>query len=99
MMTDLLNKVKKLFKIAAQPDSPDAKPESIYAKYKNIFEKKVFSEVKLPDEDQICAQVAGQSYSPPLDRKKSITTYILDESLNAKTHCIYVDSEKKICII
>jgi len=99
MMTDLLNKVKKLFKIAETPDSPEAKSESIYAKYKNLFEKKIFSEVKLPEEDQICADVAGQSYLIPSNRQKSITTYILDESLNAKTYCIYADPEKKICII
>ena len=70
MMTDILNKVKNLFKIAATPDSPEAKSESIYTKYKNLFEKKVFSEVKLPEEDQICAQVAGQSYLPSQNRQK-----------------------------
>lgn len=99
MMTNILNKVKNLFKIAATPDSPEAKSESIYAKYKHLFEKKVFTEVKLPDEDQLCAQVAGQSYLPPQDRQKAIITYVLDEALSERTCCIYADSDKKICII
>ena len=99
MMTNILNKVKNLFKIATTSNSPEAKSESIYIKYKNIFEKKIFTEVKLPDEDHICAQVAGQSYSFPNNRQKSITTYLLDEILNEKTYCIYYDPDKKICII
>ena len=95
----LLTKVKNLFKIAATPASPEAKSESVYVKYKNLFEKKVFTEVKLPEEDTVCAQVAGQSYSFAQNRKKSIAAYILDEELNVKTSCVYRDQDKKICII
>jgi hypothetical protein len=99
MTPNILDKVKNLFKIASTPDSPEAQSENIYAKYKNLFEKKIFTAVKLPYEDWICAQVTGQSYISPQDRQKAIATYSLDETLNARTSCVYHDPEKKICII
>lgn len=76
-----------------------SKIKNIYFKYKNIFEKRVFSEVVLAEEDRVCAEIANESYLSPDVRRKVVSFYLLDEDLNEKIHVIYFDSDKKICII
>ncbi len=98
MIVNLFKFKKKRF-TSSSSDSSESKTRKIYAKYKNIFEKKVFSDIVLRDEDKACAEIANESYLFPELRRKVIFTYTLDETLEDKLHVVYFDSDKKICII
>lgn len=61
MIVNLFKFKKKRF-TSSSSDSSESKTRKIYAKYKNIFEKKVFSDIVLRDEDKACAEIANESY-------------------------------------
>lgn len=65
---------------------------------KDTFDKKVFTQIVLPEEDQIAAQIAQESYNSQ-DRQKIIHDYSLDEKNSSHGYCVYFNLEKKICII
>ncbi len=70
-----------------------------YQAYANKVEEYVSPIIELPAEDSLCAEIAEESYTKVEDRKEQIGEFILDKKVSDAGAAIYVNKEKKICII
>lgn len=70
-----------------------------YEKYMKKFEQQISPMVELSEDDSICAQVANESYIEPKLRNKSLSNFILNETLSTSDAAIYVDTTRQICIL
>ena len=70
-----------------------------YEAYANKMWEYISPVIALPPEDSLCAEIAEESYEKIWNRKPQIGGFILDENVSDAGAAIYVNKEKKICII
>ena len=70
-----------------------------YEAYANKMWEYISPVIALPPEDSLCAEIAEESYEKIWNRKSQIGGFILDENVSDAGAAIYVNKEKKICII
>lgn len=70
-----------------------------YTTYNKEFRKHIHFDIVLPEEDEICAEIANQSYNKKSLRQKEIHGFVLDEKLSNGDIAVYVNQAQKICIL
>jgi hypothetical protein len=73
--------------------------EKTYAKYTKWFEKHISPRIELPEDDEICAQAANQSYIENNLRSKEIESFTLNEKLSTNDVAVYIDTTRQICVL
>lgn len=57
------------------------------------------AKITLPEQDQLLAEITAYAYFPPEKRPYQIGEFYLEPLYNSIFHCIYLNHQKKICII
>lgn len=73
--------------------------EKIYNTYNKKMEEYISSKIELWEDESICAIISKESYRNPIKRSKSINNFILNEKDSTKDIAIYVDIQRKICVL